>query len=169
MIKAIIYNSNTGFSKQYAYNFALNTGLPIYNIKDVKKKLNKGDKIIYFSWIMAGSIVGLKKLKDYDIAYACACGLFFYSEELIEDLKKKNNIENIYYLQGGIRWRELKISQRMMVKMVLSDFKRRNKKNLLSEEDKIILDRLNYGYENIDLKSLDVLINWYKEQKNLVS
>ena len=53
MIKAIIYNTNSGFSKQYAYNFALNTGLPIYNIKDVKKKLNKGDKIIYFSWINA--------------------------------------------------------------------------------------------------------------------
>lgn len=169
MIKAIIYNTNSGFSKQYAYNFALNTGLPIYNIKDVKKKLNKGDKIIYFSWINANKIVGLKKLKDYEIVYACSCGMFFYNDEIIEALKKNNNIENIYYLQGGIRWRELKFFQRLLVKMVLSDLKRKNKKNLLSDEDKIILDRLNFGYEKIDLNSLNALVEWYKEQKNLVS
>ena len=114
MIKAIIYNSNSGFTKQYAYHFALKCNLPIYTIKEAKKNLTKGDEIIYFSWIFANKIVKLKKVLKYKISYVACVGMSFYSEELINTLKEYNNINNLYYLQGGIRLRELKPSQRTL-------------------------------------------------------
>ena len=169
MIKAIIYNSNTGFTKQYAYHFALNTGLPIYNIKEDKKKLNKDDEVIYFSWINANKITKLKKLKKYNIAYIGVVGMSFYSEELMESLKKDNNINNIYYLQGGIRWRYLNTFQRIIMKIVLSGYKKKHKKGLLNPEEEMIYERINMGYENVDLNSLNHLIEWYKDLNNFVS
>jgi hypothetical protein len=37
MIEAIVYNSHTDFSKQYAYNLAVRCKLPIYSLNESKK------------------------------------------------------------------------------------------------------------------------------------
>ncbi len=169
MIKAIIYNSNTGFTKQYAYHFAISTNLPIYTISEAKKKLSKGDEIIYFSWIKNNKIVKLNKVKQYNIAYVGAVGMSFYSDELIESLKKDNSFNNIYYLQGGIRYRMLNTIDRIIMSFVRKSFKKNHKKHKLSSEGEIIYDRLNRGYENVDLNALGHLIEWYKDSINLVS
>ena len=169
VIKAIIYNSHTGFTKQYAYHFAINTGLPIYDIKEAKKKLNKGDEIIYFSWLKANKITKLNKMKNYKIAYIAAVGMSFYNDDLISDIKKINKFENIYYLQGGIRWRMLNTFERILMKMILASLRKKNKKNLLNAEDKVFYDRLNNGYEIIDLNSLNHLIMWYNSSNELIS
>lgn len=169
MIKAIIYNSHTGFSKQYAYHYAVSTGLPIYNIKEAKKKLNKNDEIIYFSWLNSNKIVKLNKLKKYSIAYIAVCGMSFYSEELIDNIRKTNKFDNIYYLQGGIRWRMLNTFERIIMKFILRSLKRKNKKGLLDKDQRVYLDRLNNGYENVDLNSLNHLIMWYNSSNSLIS
>jgi len=169
MVKAIIYNSNSGFTKQYAYHFALKCNLPIYTIKEAKKNLTKGDEIIYFSWIFANKIVKLKKVLKYKISYVACVGMSFYSEELINTLKEYNNINNLYYLQGGIRMRELKPSQRILISMVKSSLKKKCKKKIATKEEEILLDRINNGYERIDLNALDHLIDYYNDNNNLVS
>ena len=169
MVKAIVYNSHTGFSKQYAYHFAISTGLPIYDIKEAKKKLNNGDEIIYFSWLKMNKVVKLNKLKKYKIAYIAITGMSFYNEELITSIRKTNDFENIYYLQGGIRWRMLNTIERILMKMILKSLKKKNKKGSLSQEEKVLFDRLNNGYEAIDLNSLSHLIDWYNSSNSLIS
>jgi len=39
MIKAIVYESNTGFTQKYAELLAEKTGLPVYSHKNLKHKL----------------------------------------------------------------------------------------------------------------------------------
>ena len=168
MIKAIVYNSHTGFTKQYAFSFAVSTGLPIYTIKEAKKKLNKNDEIIYFSWVNASKISNLNKVKNYDIKYIAAVGLSLYSEKLIDDLKKSANTNNIYYLQGGIRWVELNPFERLLMKSILKSLKKKEKNGNITEEELILLERMNYGYDKIDLNSLVHLIEWYNNQNILV-
>ena len=41
MIKAIVYNSETGFTKEYAEMLYKKINIPCYTIKEAKKKLNK--------------------------------------------------------------------------------------------------------------------------------
>ena len=41
MIKAIIYSSHQGFSKQYAYEYAIKTGIPIYSLEEAEKLVDK--------------------------------------------------------------------------------------------------------------------------------
>ena len=169
MIKAIVYDSNTGFTKQFAYSFAASTGLPIYTLKEAKKTLNKNDKIIFFSWVQADKMHNIKKAKKYDIAYSVAVGLRLYSEEFVELIKKNSKVDNLYYLEGGIRWPMLKPFQRIMMKLILSMLKSKKKKNKATQDEIILIDRLNMGYEAINLDSLNILIDWYNSQKELVA
>ena len=60
MIKAIIYSSHQGFSKQYAYEYAIKTGIPIYSLEEAEKLVD-GTSVIFFSWIKNGQIFDIEK------------------------------------------------------------------------------------------------------------
>jgi hypothetical protein len=60
MIKAIIYSSHQGFSKQYAYEYAIKTGIPIYSLEEAEKLVD-GTSVIFFSWIKNRQIFDIEK------------------------------------------------------------------------------------------------------------
>ena len=168
MIDAIVYNSNTGFTKQFAYAFAVKTKLPIYSIKELKN-IKKGSNIIYFSWILGLNICKLDKLSNYNIVMACAVGMSPYSIELIEQIKENNKLTEVFYLQGGLRMYKLNLMHRMMIKMVKSTYNKKFKKNEINNDEKEILHIINNGKEDIDLDSLEPLVKWFNESNhNLV-
>lgn len=160
MIDAIVYNSNTGFTKQYVYSYAVQTKLPIYSIKELRK-LKKGSNIIYFSWVLGGSIVKLDRLKKYNIEMVCAVGMSTYSTDLIESLKVKNKLDQVFYLQGGLRLPMLSMKYRIMLKMVMSQLKKKEKQNQLSLDEKEILFYMQNGRDSVDLDALEPLVSWY--------
>ena len=169
MIKAVVYQSHTGFSRQFAYHFAIKAGLPIYSL-DEAKKLKDGINVIYFSWVKNGKIVDLAKANRFNITYVCAVGAQYYSEELVSNLKKENNIDKIYYLQGGIRYYKLNIFERQFMKSLKKSLIKESKKRKLSDLEKELLIKLEKGYEEIDLDSLNALIDWcINENNNIVS
>ena len=47
MLKAIVYKSNTGYTENYAKMLSEKLNIPYYNIKDIRKYMNKNDEIIY--------------------------------------------------------------------------------------------------------------------------
>lgn len=160
MTDAIVYNSNTGFAKQFAYSFAVQTGLPIYSVKELKR-LKRGAHIIYFSWIMASGISRLSAVKNYCIDMVCAVGMMPYSEEYIKELKDKNKTEQLYYLRGGIRLYKLSLRQRFLIGIIRKTLLRKEKKNQASAEEKEMRKWLEKGHEAIDLDSLKPLLEWY--------
>ena len=64
MIRAIVYTTNTGTSKEYAEILATKTDLSHMSLEEAKKKLPKGTQIIYIGWIMASEIKGYKEAKS---------------------------------------------------------------------------------------------------------
>ena len=73
MIHAIIYTSNTGHTEKYAMLLGEKTGLPVYSLSEGKKKLSKGEKVIYFGWISAMRVKGLKEARaQYSVEAVCA-------------------------------------------------------------------------------------------------
>ena len=169
MIDAIVYSSNTGFSKQFAYSLALKTNIAIYSLKEAKKKLEKGSNIIYFSWLMNNNIVNIKKVKNYNVIYYAVCGLTPYYDELINKIKEINNISNLYYLEGGIRWPKLNLFQRFIMKTILKSLKKKKKKDNITSDELILLNKLEYGYDRINLDSLNILIKYCLDNQNYVS
>lgn len=161
MTDAIVYNSNTGFARQFAYSFAVQTGLPIYDFKDLKK-LKKGSSIIYFSWIKTSKISGLDKVrKDYTVSIVGAVGMLPYTSEYIDELKEVNHLESLFYLRGGMRLYRLSITQRAGILNFKRFLTRKSKKSRLTSEEQQLLNWVSEGHENIQLDSLEPLLIWY--------
>lgn len=102
MIKAVIYHSNSGFTKQYALMFSKNLKVPCYDIKKVPKNLKK-EKVIFLGNVFDGIIEGYSKAsKKYNLEYTVAVGLNEPSEKVIKNLKEINKIKGeLYCLKGG--------------------------------------------------------------------
>ena len=65
---AIVYVSNTAHTERYAKMLADKLSLPLYELKEAKKKLKKGSEIIYMGWLFASSIKGYGKAKDSNLS-----------------------------------------------------------------------------------------------------
>ena len=55
---AIVYTSNTGYTRQYALLLGAQTGLPVYALDEARKCLAPGCAILYLGWLMAGKVQG---------------------------------------------------------------------------------------------------------------
>lgn len=120
MIKAIIYQSKTGHTKEYAKILSKELKIPCYSVQDAKEKVNKKDEIIYLSWIRATTIVGYKKInKKYQIATIGAVGAYPKSNEYTKQLKEYNHItQELFYLRGGINYEKLNKFYQKILKLV---------------------------------------------------
>ena len=103
-MKAIVYTSNTGTTKEYAEIIEKKTIIPAYTLDEAEKVLSAGDEVIYLGWLMAGTIKGYKKAKSkYDIKVVCAVGMGGTGTQTAE-VRSKNNIPHdttLFTLQGG--------------------------------------------------------------------
>lgn len=160
MIKAIIYKSNTGFSKKYAELLSKEIKLPLYSLEE-KNVLCKDDEIIFIGSIFAKNINGYKVAnKQYNIKYIIAVGMSLPSDELIEEIKEINRIKinSFIYLQGGLDKTKLKGIKKIMINMISSSLQ---KAGANTESDKIMIDMFQNGGDCVKEENLKDIIQWY--------
>ena len=76
MIKAIVYKSQTGHTKQYAEILGGRTNLPVYELNTAAKELSRATEIIYLGWLMAGTVQRYKKaVKLFAVKAVCGIGM----------------------------------------------------------------------------------------------
>ena len=163
MVKAIIYNSETGFTKEYAEMLSEKINVPYYTLKEAKKEINKQDEIVYLGWICAGVIKGLNKVRNkYKVKCYGAVGAFPKDANYIETLTKSNGLEKdkLFYLRGGINFGKLKGYKKFIVKIVGSVLEKNNKGKEGSEE---LIRIFNEGASFVDVKNLDEMIDYIKK------
>lgn len=110
MVKAVVYTSNSGYTRKYAEMLGEKLGVEAVALADAKGKVNKGDSVVYLGWLMAGSVQGLKKaIKTYDIKAVCGVGMAPPSDEERERVAKQNKMptEDFFLLQGGFDMNKL--------------------------------------------------------------
>ena len=72
----IVYESNSGFTKQYAELIANKCNLKALSLKQAKKELKKNSDVFFLGWIFGSRIMGYKKAnKKYKLIGACAVGI----------------------------------------------------------------------------------------------
>lgn len=120
MVKAIIYQSKTGHTREYAEYLSKELSIPCYSVCDAKEKINKKDEIIYLSWVRATTIVKYKKMnKKYQIVSVVAVGAYPKSNEYTKQLKEYNHItQELFYLRGGINYEKLNKFYQKILKLV---------------------------------------------------
>ncbi len=163
MVKAIVYKSETGFTKEYSQMLSDKLDIPCYTLEEAKKNLNKQDPIVYLGWICAGSIKGVNKVRNkYKVKCYGAVGAFPKEDNYIESLVKSNGLEEekLFYLRGGINFKKLKGYKKFIIKIVGNVLEKNNKGKEGSEE---LIRIFNEGASFVDSKNLDEMIDYIKK------
>ena len=120
-MKAIVYTSQTGFTRRYAEGLAQKTGLPAYDVKEARGRLPRGSEIFYLGWLIAGEVKGLKSAMDrYTIRGVAAVGISPQGNgELWTEARINGGASDdggrIFYLRGGYAPEKLKGIYRLMM------------------------------------------------------
>lgn len=169
-MKAIVYTSNTGSSKAYAEMLGAKTALPVYAWDDAVKTLDAGTGILYIGWLMAGTVVNLKKAqKTYAVRAVCAVGLTA-SEEMVQNVRARNKLPAdmpLFLAQGAYDSKKLQGMYRFAMSIVGSilDKKISAIPNRNAEEERI-LTMLRDGGSGVHEDYLAPLLSWYHECKH---
>lgn len=165
-IRAIVYMSNAGHTRRYAELMGERTGLVVCELKQSKKVLPKGSRIIYMGWLLGGSIKGYKEAcARYDVKAVCAVGMAANGSQM-NDIHKMNSIKEgteVFTLQGGFDNESLHGIYKLMMGFAGKAAKKNlAKKKHLSEEDRQMLDMFANGKDSVSVENLAPVLAWYK-------
>lgn len=171
MIKAIVYTSNTGTTKEYAELLGQQINMPVHSLDDANRVLERGSGIIYMGWLMAGGIKGYKDAeKSFDVQMVCAVGMGATGTQL-QEVREKNQIPEstaVFTLQGGFDMGKLRGVYKMMMKMVIKTMgKELANKQDKTPEEKDMLDLIVNGGSRVCPENLAEPLRWYEERNDV--
>ncbi|MDO4483833.1 MAG: hypothetical protein Q4C54_05200 [Clostridia bacterium] len=166
-IKAIVYTSNAGHTREYARLLSEAAGIPAIDLKDAEKQLPLASEVICMGWLMAGNVQGYKQAAArYTVKAVCGVGMSRTNQE--QDIRKANALPEdmpVFYLQGGYEKSRLHgLMYRMMMNMVNGSAKKKLlAKTQLTEEDKELLEMIDKGKSTVSADKLQPVLSWYRD------
>ncbi|HOP11869.1 MAG TPA: flavodoxin domain-containing protein [Oscillospiraceae bacterium] len=163
-MKAIIFTSNTGYTRKYAQILSQKTGFPAYELSQSKALLSELDEVVYMGWVMAGSVKGYKAAaKHYKIIAVCPVGMAPNDDGLgkqaLEDFKQIG--VPVFYLQGGFDMKKLRGMNKLMMKLMKNVLvKQINNKPDKTPEDDEMLKALDDGADFVKEENLTSVIDF---------
>jgi hypothetical protein len=163
---AIVYTSNSGFTKEYAEIMSQKTSLPVFSLTEAKSALKSGAQILYFGWLMAGSVKGYSEAcQKYKVCAVCAVGMGKSGSQM-EEVKKHNHLPEglpLFTLQGGFDLNRLHgIYKFMMNAMAKGVGKKLSSKQDRTSDEEDMLDLMLHGGDRVSLENLTPVLNWYQ-------
>lgn len=167
--EAILYTSNTGYTRQYAQLLAQATGLPVYALEEAKAKLPDGSRVIYMGWLMAGKVQGYAKaVRRYSVAAVCGVGMGATGSQL-QDVQKANALSAdmpVFTLQGGFDITRLHgIYKLMMTIMAKTVGKSLAKKENRTSDENAMLELMLHGGNLVREENLKDVLNWVQAEQ----
>lgn len=147
MVKAIVYESHTGFARMYAKILGWELGIEeaVYSLKYAQRTVPQGAQIVFFGWVCSGKVMGYETAaRAWQIRAVCAVGLNFPSSHRVEQVTAETRIQGcpVFYLQGGYRHDQQGLIYRTMMKVRISALMAKEQK---TEEDYKILHMIREG------------------------
>ncbi len=163
-MKAIIFTSNTGYTRKYAQILSQKVGFPAYELSQSKALLSELDEVVYMGWLMAGAVQGYKAAaKHYKIIAVCAVGMAPEWDGVVEETKKKCGLTDtpVFYLQGGFDMKKLKGIYKLMMKVMKSIVgKKMAEKPEKTPDEVVMLDALENGADFVKEENLTPVIDF---------
>lgn len=168
MKTAIIYNSQTGFTKRYAKWIAKSVGADCIELSVAKKKdLTSYDAIIFGSWACAGSISKISWFKsnidrwaDKKLIVFCVGGSPIDNPEIEIAFKQIFNESErkkvkIFYCPGGFSYEKMSVPSKLMMKMFVKTLKAKKDK---TKEEQVMLKMISSSYDISDKKYIEPIL-----------
>ena len=166
MSQAIVYTSNTGYTKKYAELLSQKTGLPLYDLEQAARSLPAGAEILYLGWLMAGSVKGYKKAaKIFRIRAVIGVGMA-PNGALEKAVRKSNGLDDelaVFTLQGGYDRSRLKGIYGLMMDVLVKKMARDQAKKDVSDGDREMLRLMTEGGDWVTEESLTPILDWYQQ------
>ena len=173
MKTAVVYTSQTGFTKRYAEWIAERTGGDAIELGDAKKKdLSGYDAIVYGGWACAGSISkiswfkkNIEKWTGKKLAAFCVGGSPIDNPDIEPALRKNFDEETykkigIFYCPGGFDYDKMSGKSKLMMKMFIKMLK--SKKNK-TEEEETMIKMISNSYDISDKKYIEPIVEYISQ------
>ena len=165
-VEAIVFESNTGFTKRYAELLSEATGLKAYERKSAGTYLKKGTAVLYMGWLMAGSVKGFRKARGrYRVRALAAVGMGSPSDKSSTDtvLKYQTAEMPAFYLHGGMDVSRLKGMYRFMMNNV-AKAQENPKAAPAGETDdaRRVRELVTHGGDFVKKENLEQIMAWIK-------
>ncbi len=165
MKELVVYQSSTGFTKQYADWIAQELHTEAVELKQAgRMDLSQYDRVIFGGWVMGNTIVGLDKvrhlrLKDFIVF---AVGLSRDSQENRNVIVSVNKLEDIpfFYMPGGMRFDKLNFFVRFMLKKIKKSIAKKEQK---TEQDMYMEQVLGTNFDISDKKYIGDLTGFVRD------
>lgn len=162
-IQAIVYTSNTGYTRQYAQMLGEKLHIPAMELQSARAQLPTGSPILYMGWLMAGKVQGYRSAaRRYRVLAVCAVGMRGTGSQ-IESVRKANDILPtlpVFTLQGGYDPNRLKGIYKLMMTLMTKALEKQLKASVPSDE-RTMRDLLRHGGSRVNEKNLSAVLNWY--------
>ena len=172
MKTAVIYNSQTGFTKKYAKWIAEELKADLMEFSKAKKKnLDEYEAIVFGGWACAGSVSKLSWFKeriskwaDKKLVAFCVGGSPMDSP-LIEPAMQRvltdeeRSKVNLFYCPGGMSYERMSASSRMMMKMYAKILKKKKNK---TPDDEAMIKMISSSYDLSDRKYIEPIIECFQ-------
>lgn len=166
-ITAIVYTSNTGFTRQYAQMLGKAAKLPVHAL-DEAGPLKEKAEILYMGPLMAGHITGIDQaVKRYTVKAACGVGMTPPGDKVLAGLGRSNYVPDapIFYLQGGYAPEKVGWLKRRMVNMAAKSMRQElQSKSRRTPQEQAQLDMLLKGGSFVAYQNLGAIQEWLKGQ-----
>ncbi|NLG04475.1 MAG: hypothetical protein GX567_11715 [Clostridia bacterium] len=161
----VVYQSSTGFTKQYAEWIAADCGCEARDIKKVSAdEVSQSDRVIFGGWIMGNMIMGLDKIKKMNPRQLIvfAVGGSPAIDDIVNTIREVNHLEDspFYYFEGGFHFEQLNLPTKMMLKALKKSIE---KKADQTEQDKYMARSLGTSYDHADRKYIEPLLENIRE------
>lgn len=173
MKTAIIYFSQTGFTKQYAEWLAEEVGGDCMSFAEAEKKdLSGYDAIVFGSWCHAGMIRKLSWFKENFTRWQDKKKVVFAvgaspaeNPEIAEALPKNFTEEewnqvSVFYCPGGLRYENMKPVSKVMMKMFVKMLAKKT-----SEKEQAMAQMLAKSYDISDRKYIIPMVEYLQAKE----
>lgn len=174
MKTAIIYFSQTGFTKQYAEWLAEEVGGDCMSFEKAEKKDFSGyDAVVFGSWCHAGMIRKLGWFKGNLPQWQDKKKVVFAvgaspaeNPEIAEALPKNFTEEewnqvSVFYCPGGLRYENMKPVSKVMMKMFAKMMAGKKDK---TEDEKVMAEMIGKSYDISDRKYIAPMVEYLKAE-----
>lgn len=165
MSEIVIYQSATGFTKQYADWIAETLACRAVSIREMTATdIAENDTVIFGGWIMGSVIMGYDKVKKMGARklIVFAVGASPDTTEVRESIAAANELTEtpFFYMPGGLRFDKLHFFKRFILKQVKRSIAKKAEK---TEQDRYMEQALGTNYDITDRDYTQELVKFVEE------
>ena len=161
-LDAIVFTSQTGFTRQYAEMLGQTLSLPVYSLEEAVSQLPGGSRILYLGWVHASHVKGYRQAaKRFSVCAVCGVGLCD-TGTLTTEVQQATAIPEeipVFTLQGGIDREKLKGIDKLMISMLAKGLASQKQR---SPRDERMLELLSRDASYVSRENLAEILDWYK-------